>query len=122
MATGETYACSPWSRGVADGVIHPPHFSLNMLPSSMLVVVGFLLLLRMALLLILLLVLLLLLPPLLLLILIIHVIFLDCFSSSDHGLFTQKTSATKHSLNNNSATSDRWGGGCIFPRIDTLPQ
>ena len=60
------------------------HFSLNMLPSSMLVVVGFLLLLRMALLLIILLVLLLIIPHLLLLIL-IRLLLVLVFPLQKHG-------------------------------------
>ena len=83
MATGEM-GCSPWPRCVADGVIHPPHFSLNMVPSSMLVVVGVLLLLRMALLLIILLVLLLIIPHTLLLIL-IRLLLVLVFPLQKHG-------------------------------------
>ena len=71
----------------------PPlrNFSLNMLPSSMLVVVGFLLLRRMAILLIILLVLVLIIPPLLLLIL-IRLLLVLVFPLKKHGPLSHPSS------------------------------
>ena len=68
MATGDTSACCPWPRGVAEGVVHPPHPIM----------------IRMALIPILRVVIILVIPPILLLIL-IRLIIVLVFPLKKHG-------------------------------------